>query len=318
MIRVAGWCHDLSDSNLRRLAQLGVDCCDGILLPTDDRGVFDLDEALKIKRKIQSWGMQVNRISLPMFSTAFMDEEDGADEEADVVCESLKVLGEAGFPLGRVSFEYSIYPWMVGRYDAQHRGGYMARGESLGLAEDKSGPPPAEEQERRWQRVCAGYELLVPIAEENGVKLMMHPADPPNADALFGGLNLHRLIDAFPSPSVGYLYCCGTRAEAGGLPLVLDEVHNYGRKGKLFEIHFRNVRGSFATAGGFEETLLDDGDMNMFKILLELRRVGFEGCLNPDHYPYLEGEQRQTDGNRQSFAYSVGYIKALLAALACV
>ena len=318
MIKVAGWCHDLSDSNLKRLCQLGVDCCDGMPLPTDDRGVFDLDEALKIRRKIHSWGMQVNRVSLPNLGEAFMDEKEGAEENLDVACDSLRVLGEAGYPLGRVHFHYTTYDWMVGGYEAPHRGGYLARGGSLTRAEDKTPPPPAEVQEQRWSRVCAAYERLVPIAEENRVKLMMHPSDPPNADALFGGLGLHRLIDAFPSPSVGYLYCCGTRAQAGGLPLVLDELHNYGRKGKLFEIHLRNVRASFATAGAFEETLLDDGDMNMFKILLELRRVGFDGCLNPDHYPRLEGDVARVDGNTHSFAYSVGYIKALLAALACV
>ena len=67
MIRLAGWCHDLTDANFKRLSQLGVDCCDGMPLPTDDRGVFDLDEALNLKNRIHSWGMQVNRISLPPF-----------------------------------------------------------------------------------------------------------------------------------------------------------------------------------------------------------------------------------------------------------
>ena len=71
---------------------------------------------------------------------------------------------------------------------------------------------------------------------------------------------------------------------------MLDEIHNYGRKGRLFEIHFRNIRGSFATAGAFEEVLLDDGDMNMFKILLELKRIGYDSALNADHYPALEGD----------------------------
>ena len=318
MIRIAGWCHDWSDSNLKRLCQLGVDCCDGMPLPTDDRGVFDLDEALEVKKKIHSWGMQVNRISLPNLSKIFMDEEDGADKELDVVCDSLRVLGQVGYPLARVHFHYTTYDWMVGHYQASHRGGYLARGDSLAMAKDNSPAPPHEEQERRWGRVCIAYKRLVPIAEELGVKLMMHPSDPPNADALFGGLGFHRLIDAFPNPCVGYLYCCGTRAEAGGLPLVLDELHNYGRKGRLFEVHFRNVRASFSTAGSFEEVLLDDGDMNMFKILLELRNVGFEGCLNPDHYPRLEGDPDQIDGNTHAFAYSVGYMKAMLAALACV
>ena len=107
----------------------------------------------------------------------------------------------------------------------------------------------------------------------------------------------------------------GTRAEAGGLPLVLDEIQNYGRKGRIFMVHFRNVRGSLATAGGYEETLLDDGDMNMFKIVLALREVGFDGCLNPDHIFPIEGDGPDAAG---ALAYSVGYIKALSAALASV
>jgi len=76
-------------------------------------------------------------------------------------------------------------------------------------------------------------------------------------------------------------------------------------------IHLRNVRASLATAGAFEEVLLDDGDMNMFKILLELQKIGFDGCLNPDHIPKVEGD---TSG----LAYSIGYIRALLAALAAL
>ena len=91
---------------------------------------------------------------------------------------------------------------------------------------------------------------------------------------------------------------------------MLDEINNYGRKGRIFMVHLRNVRGSLATAGAFEEVLLDDGDMNMFKIILELHKVGFDGCLNPDHIPRMEGNS--------GLGYSVGYIKALFAALAAL
>ena len=155
----------------------------------------------------------------------------------------------------------------------------------------------------------------MPIAEEYDIKLAIHPSDIPLPDTPFGTLGFHRVIDAFPSPNVGYLYCCGTRAEAGGLPLVLDEIQNYGRKGRIFMVHFRNVRGSLATAGGYEETLLDDGDMNMFKIVQALEEVGFDGCLNPDHIFPLEGDGSDAGG---ALAYSVGYIKALSAALAAI
>ncbi len=113
---------------------------------------------------------------------------------------------------------------------------------------------------------------------------------------------------------MGYLYCIGTRAEAGGSALVLDEINNYGRKGRIFEVHFRNVRGSLPTAGAFEEVLLDDGDMNMFKILQALHQAGFDGCLNSDHHPTLAGDDPAH--NHMSLSYSIGYMKALLAALA--
>ena len=155
------------------------------------------------------------------------------------------------------------------------------------------------------------YEHLVPIAGAYGTKLVMYPSDCPLPETPFGGLGLHRITDAFPSESVGYLCCCGNRAEAGGLPRVLDEVRNYGRKGRLCTIHFHNVRGSFATAEGHEEVLLDDDDMNRFKIIRALGEVGFSGCLNADHIPDLAGE---SPTSHPGTAYSIGYMKALLAA----
>ena len=91
------------------------------------------------------------------------------------------------------------------------------------------------------------------------------------------------------------------------------EIANYGRQGRLCAIHFRNVRGSFATAGAYEEVLLDDGDMNMFRIIQALQHVGFDGCLNADHYPDLEGDD---DGPFQSLSYCIGYMKGLVAAAA--
>ena len=313
MIHVAAWCQELSDSTLRFLSQIGVERADAVPLPTDDRGVFDLDGAIAVRKKVQSWGMDVNRISLPGFSEAFMNGDADTEGELDVACDSIRVLGEAGYPLGRVHFAFSEESWMVDRYHAEHRGGHQARGESL--ARNPENIPSREVREQRWERVCLAYSRLVPAALDSGVRLMMHPSDPPTQEAMFDGLGFHRVIDAFPQACVGYLYCCGTRGEAGGQTLVLDEINNYGRKGRIFEVHFRNLRGSFASARGFEEVLLDDGDMNMFNIVQELHRVGFDGCLNADHYPSLEGDA--PGNNTHALAYSVGYMRAMLAALAC-
>jgi len=348
--------HDptLSEAFLRKMSQLGVDCIDfsdGTWLPgVAEQGYPDLDELLAIKGRLQSWGLEINRVSLPDMTETFMLEQEGADRELENAVRALKVLGEAGVPIARQRFHGDTFNHLMTPYTTFHRGGYRSHGDRLsvpGAAEEASRAqrvqvwdstsnesPPQEALNSWWDRFCQVYSALVPIAEEFAIKLAMHPSDVPLPDTPFGSLGYHRLIDAFPSRRVGYLYCCGTRVEAGGLPLVLDEIHNYGRKGRIFMIHLRNIRGSLATAGAYEEVALDDGDMNIFRILLELRRVGFDGCINPDHMAvittdYETGNQwtprlrkwldashtPDTQVAHQGLAFAVGYIKALLTAL---
>ena len=98
MIRTAVWARDLSDSYLRKCCQLGADCLDAIIPPSAPEGYFDLDGLLEIKRKVHSYGMQMNRISLPLLSEKFLKDQDGGEEELEIACKSLQVLGEAGAP----------------------------------------------------------------------------------------------------------------------------------------------------------------------------------------------------------------------------
>ena len=251
-VRISYGLSDLSVPNLKRFSQLGVDCVDfgsGDSWPgVKEQGFPDLDAVLQARKLIRSYGMDINRVTLPDVTERYFLDQEGGEKDVENTVNALRVFAEAG----------------------------------------------------------------VPIADETGIKLAMHPSDIPMPDTPFGGIGYHRIIDAFPSKQVGYLYCCGTRAEAGGQPLILDEIHNYGRKGRIFMVHFRNVRGSLATAGAYEEVHLDDGDMNMFRILQALNDVGFDGCINPDHIFAIEGDGEVP---YQGIAYSVGYIKALLAAL---
>jgi len=77
-------------------------------------------------------------------------------------------------------------------------------------------------------------------------------------------------------------------------------------------VHFRNVRGTIPTTGGYEEVALDDGDMNMFKVLQTLKEVGYDGGLQLDHMPRYDGD---TKNQKIAWGYAVGYVRALLAAL---
>ncbi|WP_408010211.1 mannonate dehydratase [Pseudalkalibacillus sp. A8] len=321
---------DLSDNDLKQMSQLGVDCIDfgnGASFPgVTEQGFPDLDELLKQKRRIRSWGMDINRVTLPDITDEFMKGKQGSEQQIEYSVNAVKVFGEAGIKIVRQRYAGDVFPGLTTNYQAVQRGGAISRGESLGFTKLKSEKPTLEESEQWRSKFRKVYSRIVPVAEDYDIKVGMHPSDTPNHDTPFGGLGYHRIIDEFPNKNVGYIYCVGTRAEEGGSSLVLDEINHYGRKGRLFLIHFRNVRGSLPTAGAFEEALLDDGDMNMFKIILELRKIGYDGCINPDHVPLMEGDVPDMSKSWANsnigwsyssigFAYSIGYIKALLAAL---
>jgi len=321
----------LEDKELRQLSQLGVDCIDfgmGSSFPgVKEQGYPDLDLLLKEKRRLRSFGLDINRVTLPNITRSFINRETDSEKELENSINALKVFGEAKIPIARQRLEGDTISNVTKSYSAFHRGGAISRGESLGFNKAPSPTPTLDESQHWWSKFCDVYEKLVPIAEDYDIKLGMHPSDTPNRDTAFGSLGYHRIIDAFPSKNVGFIYCIGTRAEEGGRTLVTDEIHHYGRKGRIFLVHFRNVRGSLPTAGAFEEALLDDGDINMFKLLLELHKVGYDGCLNPDHVPVIEGDSPDFNKSWKNsnigwtyssngFAYSIGYIKALLAALA--
>ncbi len=339
MMRVTmGIGPDPSPSLLRRYSQLGVDCVDigeATNLPgVQEQGFPDLDSLLDIKQRVHSWGLRLNRLTLPDVGEDYFLDREGAERYVENSVNALRVFGEAGVPIARQRCEGDTFNHLATHYRSVHRAGMLGSGYTLGhvtpeglasltpedlrakrvhVWDHTTGRPPTKEQlDNWWQHFVDLYARLVPVAEEYDLKLAMHPSDNPLPDSPFGGLGFHRIIDAFPSPNVGFLYCIGTRAEAGSEPLVLQEINHYGRKGRIFMVHFRNVRGSFATSGGYEEVHLDDGDMNMFHILEALHKVGFDGCINPDHIFQIDGDTEEVS---QGAAYSIGYIKALLAAL---
>lgn len=317
MIRVAVFKHraELTDTYLQQMVALGADCIDfggdSDMPGVADQGYPDLDQVLALRKRMRSFGIDINRVTLPNLTKVFMEDRVGAEDELENGAKALRVYGMARLPIARQRCEGDVFPQLMTKYRSVHRGGYRSRGETLDYANPRHETPSKAELDKWWSRFCVAFERLVPIAEEMDIKLAVHPSDTPNVDTPFGGLGFHRVIDAFPSPNVGYVYCIGTRSQAGGSSLVLNEINNYGRKGKIFMVHMRNVRGSLATAGAFEETLLDDGDLNMFTVLRELKKVGFDGCINPDHIPEIPGD---TELKMAGWAYSIGYVRALLTA----
>ena len=122
---------------------------------------------------------------------------------------------------------------------------------------------------------------------------------------------LKRFVEIKASPYHGLNFCQGTVAEMLKNPReeIFDVIRYFGSRGKIFNVHFRNIRGGFLD---FRETFIDDGDVDMLEALRTYKAVGYDGMLMPDHVPAIAGDAK----GFQAFAYTFGYIKALIAAVA--
>jgi mannonate dehydratase len=121
---------------------------------------------------------------------------------------------------------------------------------------------------------------------------------------------LKRFVETVPSPYHGLNFCQGTVSEMLERPgeQIYDVIRYFGRRKKIFNVHFRNIKGGFLD---FQETFPDDGDVDMVRALKAYSEVGYDGMVMPDHVPRIEGDE----GGRQAFAFAFGYIQALLQAV---
>jgi mannonate dehydratase len=88
---------------------------------------------------------------------------------------------------------------------------------------------------------------------------------------------------------------------------VLETIRYFGERKKLFKIHFRNVTAP--RPEGFAETYLDDGYMDMSRVIRTLNDVGFDGVIISDHLPEMVG------GHATAEAFAIGYMKGLVQAV---
>jgi mannonate dehydratase len=177
----------------------------------------------------------------------------------------------------------------------------------------EAGPVSADQA---WERITYFLDRVVPVANEAKVRIACHPHDPGMpADRGYRGVHrvlgsvdgLKRFVAINESPYHGLNFCQGTVSEMLKDPRreVLDVIRYFGSRKKIFNVHFRNIRGGFLN---FQETFPDDGDVDMAAALKVYKEVGYDGMLMPDHVPHIEGDQ---DG-KQAFAFAYGYIRALL------
>lgn len=166
-------------------------------------------------------------------------------------------------------------------------------------------------KEELWDNFAHFIKRVVPVAEELGMRIGMHPDDPPVPElggvprCILGDFDGYaRALEVADSKSVGVCLCCGTWMEGGkGMGKdVVEAIRAFAKMDKLWKIHFRNVS---APVPKFVETFVDDGYTDMKKVMRALVEVEYQGILIADHVPQMVG------GRNVGWAYSIGYIKAL-------
>ncbi|MEN6625581.1 MAG: mannonate dehydratase [Candidatus Sumerlaeia bacterium] len=184
---------------------------------------------------------------------------------------------------------------------------------------------PAED--RRWSagevREAFKYcmDRLLPIAEASGVRIAVHPDDPPIDEQagiarIFHTYEQYReVFEMCPSPNLGVNFCVGTWGEAGPAAGkgVCEALRAFARQGRLIDGHFRNVRG---TLPRFQETFIDNGDIDMQAVMNTLVDVGFNGQIVPDHIPMFKLSRDGKDGfspaTTAGIAFSFGCMRTML------
>ncbi len=165
-----------------------------------------------------------------------------------------------------------------------------------------------------WERIEYFLVRVIPVAEEYKVRMACHPHDPSvppgfqGVDCVLGTVSgLKKFVAIAENPYPGLNFCQGTVSEMLEKPAaeIEDVIRYFGSRKKIFNVHFRNIRGR---RDSFVETFPDDGDVNMVKALRAYREVGYPYMIMPDHVP-----QHPDDPDRfQAFAFCYGYIRALL------
>lgn len=274
---------------------------------------------------VRDFGFKPICYPIDQLREALMGQPAG-EKELEKACEAIQFMGTKEVSTMSISLEVRQgLRGVPGRHYRTHRGGYVMDAFDLALMRKElaKGDRAAWAHHVTEQLTAEAYfancvkvlQRLLPVAEDAGVRLMCHFDDPPvpDSEGLLPGITnpllIDRLFDAAPSDAFGMLFCLGTRYESG--VDIYQQIRHFGRKGKIFYIHFRNVRGTLPSAGGYEEVMHDDGDMDLFRVLQAFKAVGYDGPINPDHFPILAGDEK----GRAAYAFAVGYIKALISAL---
>ena len=316
--------HNPPENQLRDNQPTG-DALEGWGRAGEPQRLWTADELRALRREINDAGLELEAIE--NFDPAHWHDVllDGSKKRQHLenVKTIIRRVGDAGISI--FGYNFSI-AGVCGRVTGPFaRGGAMSvgmdgpldapisRGMVWNMVYDPDadpGPLPSITHEELWRRLAEFLHELVPVAQAAGIRLAAHPDDPPmptmrgQPRLVYQPAMFQRLLDLAPSASNSLEFCLGTIAEMteGN---VYDAVDRYSRQGRIAYVHLRNVRGHVPN---YREAFIDNGDIDMFRVLRILRRNGYEGVLIPDHTPQMTCAAPWHAG----MAHALGFMRAAL------
>ncbi|MCW5982686.1 MAG: mannonate dehydratase [Bryobacteraceae bacterium] len=307
---------DFTDEDLTWAKQLGVDY---VSIPTGgDRATYETFASFK--QRVESAGLKVWNIgnsnvhNMPEVTLNLP----GRDAKVEEYKQYLRNLAKAGI-------FYTTYAhmgngiWSSARETT--RGGAPARAFDMNknpkgywigkVFEGELTHGRRFSEQEIWDNYAYFVHQVAPLAEELGIRIGIHPDDPPMPElggvprCIFGNFDGYaKALEMANSPNIGVCLCCGCWLEGGTFMGrdVTEAIRYFGKRDRLWKIHFRNVD---APLPRFVETFPDDGYYNMWKIMKALKEVDFRGVVIADHVPEMVG------GRKSGWSYAIGYIQAM-------
>lgn len=328
MMRLAyGQIRSIDKEILMNARQMGIDRVQFNLpydLPADR--YWKYEDLVRFKEGCDAYGVTVEAMEnmpISFYDKAMLGLE-GRDEQIENVCESIRNLGRVGIPV----LGYHFSPSFVWRTDNHAPvGRYGAKVQTFDLELQKQGiDDMADFGQRRdvsvpdvemlWDNFEYFMKRVIPVAEEYGVTMALHPDDPP-MESLSGIARMFIDVKSFQrvealinSPNWGILFCIGTFSQMkGGAENIYKAIEYFGPRKKLIYAHMRDVQG---TVPKFQECFLGEGNFDPFEVVYVLMHSGFDGFLVSDHVPTIEGDKEW--GHKVRYA-DTACIKGLMEAI---
>jgi len=306
-----------TDAHLKFLARYGVRNICGYPEIAAGRIYATVDELKRMKELAQSNGIAVDCVGPPILESSYIDNEKHPAIMLEDFQKMIRNCAEAGLPA--IKYNMSILGVLrtgrvPGRGDATYSQWKLAEAHPK-TPLTKAGHVDAE---RFWERITYFLDRVVPVANECKVRLACHPQDPgvppegyQGVDRVLGTVDgLKHFITIRESPYHGLNFCQGTVSEMLADPgrEIFDVIRYFGTRGKIFNVHFRNIRGH---RNDFVEVYPDEGDVHMVKAIRVYQEVKYPYLLMPDHVPQAASDP----AGLQSFAFCYGYIRGLMQSL---